>query len=251
MRLDYYQILDLAESASAAEIKSAYRQKAKCYHPDHNQGNPEAEERFKLVAEAYRTLGDVERRKDYDDWLERQKRLSQAPELAAMVHRMRVSSRHAYERRAARHGHRKKNSSVRPRLFLLRRGKTRMPLIQYLVFYAMCFCFLIPWFLSNMNRGKITPRASIQNMAEPGVSPLDEETCQRNMVEFVERIRHQADAGDKDAQTRYGILLYGGLAGLKEDRHAALEWWQKAADQGSVSAKDLLERAKSVQPPEE
>lgn len=63
---DYYEILGVAEDASAKEIKKAYRTLAQKYHPDRNAGDTEAEERFKKVQEAYDTLGDETKRKAYD-----------------------------------------------------------------------------------------------------------------------------------------------------------------------------------------
>ena len=63
---DYYQILGVRKSASADEIKKAYRNLAFKYHPDRNEGNKEAEEKFKLVTEAYEVLGDEKKRADYD-----------------------------------------------------------------------------------------------------------------------------------------------------------------------------------------
>jgi curved DNA-binding protein len=63
---DYYKILGVDKKASQDEIKKAYRKLAVKYHPDKNQGNKEAEERFKEIGEAYEVLGDVEKRKKYD-----------------------------------------------------------------------------------------------------------------------------------------------------------------------------------------
>lgn len=63
---NYYAVLEVDKGASAEEIKKAYRRLAKKYHPDVNKGDPKAEERFKLVHEAYSTLGNPELRAAYD-----------------------------------------------------------------------------------------------------------------------------------------------------------------------------------------
>src|SRR3954465_13331933 len=63
---DYYDILGVKKTASADEIKKAYRGLAKKFHPDKNKGNKDAETRFKEMSEAYAVLSDAEKREQYD-----------------------------------------------------------------------------------------------------------------------------------------------------------------------------------------
>lgn len=188
MRTDYYQLLDVEPTASAADIKSSYYRLAKKYHPDHNANSPEAEERFKLVAEAYRVLGDEDRRRDYDAWLERHNTYRSAPELADMVRRgpvnmpeelarmprrTRISVRHARERRAEREERRqerreranrttaagnRRNATwdytprLVPRIFL--RRKTSRPSVLHLVLvYGMAFFLFMPLLTRGCHSG--------------------------------------------------------------------------------------------------
>lgn len=65
---DYYEVLGVDKSASAEDIKKAYRQLAKKYHPDLNPGNKEAEEKFKEVNEAYEVLSDADKKARYDQF---------------------------------------------------------------------------------------------------------------------------------------------------------------------------------------
>ena len=65
---DYYEVLGVEKSASAEEIKKAYRKSAMKYHPDRNPGDQEAEEKFKEIGEAYEVLSDDQKRSRYDQF---------------------------------------------------------------------------------------------------------------------------------------------------------------------------------------
>ena len=64
---NYYADLGVSSSASAEDIKKAYRKLARENHPDKNPGDKAAEERFKKAAEAYDVVGDDAKRKEYDE----------------------------------------------------------------------------------------------------------------------------------------------------------------------------------------
>src|SRR3954468_13850954 len=63
---DYYAVLGVPASATQEEVKKQYRKLASKHHPDKNQNDPKAAERFKEISEAYQVLGDAEKRKQYD-----------------------------------------------------------------------------------------------------------------------------------------------------------------------------------------
>jgi molecular chaperone DnaJ len=63
---DYYAVLGVSASATQDEIKKQYRKLAAKHHPDKNQSDPKAADRFKEISEAYQVIGDVEKRKQYD-----------------------------------------------------------------------------------------------------------------------------------------------------------------------------------------
>ena len=61
-----YEILEVPETSSIDEIKKAYRRLSMMYHPDKNKNNPDATAKFQKISEAYETLGDSDKKKDYD-----------------------------------------------------------------------------------------------------------------------------------------------------------------------------------------
>lgn len=65
---DYYDLLGVTKTATADEIKKAYRQQALKFHPDRNQGDAEAEKKFKQISEAYEVLSDQKKRQMYDQY---------------------------------------------------------------------------------------------------------------------------------------------------------------------------------------
>ncbi|HAK54833.1 MAG TPA: hypothetical protein DCP38_05030, partial [Acidobacteria bacterium] len=76
---DYYQTLGIAKSASAKEIKQAYRKLARKHHPDVNPGDATSESKFKDITEAYEVLGNAETRRKYDELGANWRQYEQAP----------------------------------------------------------------------------------------------------------------------------------------------------------------------------
>ena len=66
---DYYKTLGVSKTASASDIKRAYRKLAREHHPDRHSGDKKAEDRIKEINEAYEVLGDPEKRRKYDQLL--------------------------------------------------------------------------------------------------------------------------------------------------------------------------------------
>jgi len=63
---NFYEILEIPETSSIDEIKKSYRRLSMIYHPDKNKNNPEATSKFQKISEAYETLGDIDKKREYD-----------------------------------------------------------------------------------------------------------------------------------------------------------------------------------------
>ena len=250
MRDDYYQLLEAAPSASKQELRDAYRRMAKRYHPDHNDGDPRAEEHFKLIVEAWRTLGNDEKRLDYDAWLERHRRFATMPEMAGLARhaRMTVRRERIYRRRRE---DRRSGSSYRARPFLLRRS-TKVSGLHFVILCVIAVSGMFPFFkhqFAIINRAS-TPAASDAPRLAPGESPLPPDEQKKNLENYLNRVVTAAEGGDAEAQWRYGFLLYLGGGGVQQDREAARLWWEKAAAQGDKRAQHNLLRYYSQPKPE-
>lgn len=241
MREDYYELLDMPSSADKQQLRAAYRRLAMRYHPDHAGDDPAAEERFKLIAEAWRVLGDDEKRADYDAWLDRHRRYERLPELAAMPQKhVRMSSRQGAERRRERTAAR---SVRRPRPFLLR----QVPKVGYLRYVLMCMCALLalqPFIRMYAGQGqKRTPfsEPSHNKGLPPGESPLPPEERHRQLTLYLNRLLQSAGAGDAQAQYRCGYIFYHGIEGVVEPSlESAVHWWKLSAAQGNQNALHML-----------
>jgi molecular chaperone DnaJ len=110
---DFYALLGVDKNASQQDIKRAYRELARQLHPDKNPGNLEAESRFKLVAEAYRVIGDVDLRAKYDQHVD-QKGASEknGADLFDEIFGTRSAKAHARDRRSEAQ---RSRPSTRPR----------------------------------------------------------------------------------------------------------------------------------------
>lgn len=235
-RPDYYELLDVEPTVSQAELKRAYYRQAKKFHPDLNVGDQSAEERFKMVAEAYRVLSDETERRLYDEAREREVLYADAPELASMQRRVRFSVR-----RCAR-GER----PVAPRRrFIILPNTRKMP-------RWMVWCMVLLWASALLPFAMRTGSVAV-NMGPPKEKKEKPEPADEVVRERLARMRadleQAAAAGDARSQLRLGLLLYSGSAGVPMDRPAAREMWLKAAEQGNKAAAYYLEKCDFTQPP--
>ncbi len=261
MRDDYYQLLELSPEASPRELKAAYYRLALRYHPDRNADAPAAEERFKLVAEAYRTLGVPERRREYDNWLHLHDRYRSVPELEKMSAARRVrpfhySTRRARERDERRHGRQAESPRSRRRMGgLLFRRSGKMNTWLFIGFYALVIFNLMPIFFRHMFAD---PAPAVKKGAEEAEkSEPGEAEVRRRVLAMEQDLRRRAEAGEADAQYQLGLYLFnksargrfvGDSPGVLRRaasagyRNESLQWLQRAAEQGHAGALRLLPR---------
>lgn len=238
MREDYYEILGASETANASELKAAYHRQAMRYHPDRNAGSAAAEERFKLVAEAWMVLGDAARRSEYDAWLQRHRSCPAGgrTELEGFRRSVRVSSRSGRERREERSPRRRVRGSRSVWTPPARRGL--LPMLLRLGVYAMVLSMLLPLFVAVRGSGK-RRESEEQQKVEAVQNALQLEERRR---QYGDELLEKARAGDAQAQYAYAWFLYRGGRG-EAHRSEALSWVQQAADSGLPSARRLLESA--------
>ena len=238
MREDYYEILGASETANASELKAAYHRQAMRYHPDRNAGSAAAEERFKLVGEAWMVLGDAARRSEYDAWLQRRRSCPAGgrTELEGFRRSVRVSSRSGRERREERSPRRRVRGSRSVWTPPARRGF--LPTLLRLGAYAMVLSMLLPLIVAVQSGGKRRESEEPQKVeAVQNALQLEERRRQ-----YGDELLVKARAGDAQAQYAYAWFLYRGGRG-EEHRSEALSWVQQAADNGLASARRLLESA--------
>lgn len=236
LRLDYYELLDVEPTVPQGEIKLAYYRQAKRFHPDRNAGNAAAEERFKLIAEAYRVLGDEYERRLYDEARERELRYAATPELAGLQSRPRFSVRRRHERENKRRSPRRR--------FTILPVRSKMPAWVAWVMGLFWMSALLPFVLrtGKMTFHKAAPVEKTKK-SEPAA-----EVVRERLARMRADLEQAAAAGDARAQLRMGLLLYSGSAGVQMNRPAARQWWQKAAEQGNKAALYYLEKCDFTQP---
>lgn len=256
-QVDFYELLDVPETADAQEIKLAYRRQAKKFHPDHNPGSAAAEERFKRILEAYRVLGDEESRDQYDAWLARQRLYVRAPELQGLGGRVRVSARHGRERREERREVRRRERrsagtfrgarAASKGLF----GEVKMPrmgMYVRLAFYVMGIFIIVPIMLRGVNMAVNRQSHASGQVRPPGQTDLPPEEVHARLLKRNAELLLRAEQGDTAAQFQYGWNLYHGYNDLPVNRTEARTWFERAAAAGHSQAKQILEKGDFTQP---
>ena len=238
MRPDYYELLEVPATATPAELKQAYYRQAKKYHPDLNAGNAAAEERFKLVAEAYRILGDEQERRLYDAARERNRRYADAPELAEMQRTVRFSARAA---RAGRARDERRPRAVR-RHFGLLPVRRKMPWWVSALICLFWVSALLPFVMRPVSISHSAPLPKSEKQEPP------DDLVRARLASMRADLEQAAAAGDARAQLRLGLLLYSGSAGVQKNRSAARVWWEKSAAQGNKAAAYYLQHCDFSEP---
>ncbi len=258
MRDDYYRLLEVELTATPHDIKASYRRLALRYHPDRNDGDELAEEKFKLVSEAYRTLGVPERRREYDNWLRLHNLYHDAPELAPASPGSRPAPRHVHisarrgqERREARAAGRRR--AVRRSKGTLVRHSTKVNRWLFIGFYVFIGINLLPIFVRyfrSSSPSQATPSASAKAADES--SEAEKWT---RVLDLERRLREAAAAGNAESQYQLALFLFNKSSVQREEgknpglmrraaaqaiRHESLEWLDKAAAQGHVGAGRML-----------
>lgn len=241
-RPDYYELLEVPATATPAELKQAYYRQAKKYHPDLNAGNSSAEERFKLVAEAYRILGDDRERRLYDEARERNLRYADAPELAEMQRTVRFSVRASARARRVRDESRPR--AVRRRFGLLPQRR-KMPWWVSVLIGLFWVSALLPFVMRPVSISQPPPPPRPEKQDPP------DDVVRARLATMRAGLEQSAAAGDARAQLRLGLLLYSGSAGVQKNRTAARAWWEKSAAQGNKAAAYYLQNCDFTQPPAE
>ena len=227
---DYYELLEVDADISPAALKLAYYRQAKKYHPDLNPGDEVAENRFKLIAEAYRVLSDERERRLYDEARERRLRYADAPELAEMVRKVRFSVR--------RSGRQESTRPAARRRFILLPSRRKMPWWVMFLMGLFWVSALLPFI---MRTGSVT--RNYKTIAEKKEKPEPAAALVRErLLNLREKMEKAAADGDARAQLHLGLMLYNGNAGMEIDREAAKIWWTKAAEQGNKTAAFYLEK---------
>lgn len=238
MREDYYEILGASETSNASQLKAAYHRQAMRFHPDRNAGSAAAEERFKLVGEAWRVLGDAEKRAEYDAWLQRRRSCPAVgrSELEGFRRSVRVSSRSGRERREERSSRRRVRGSRSVWTPPSRRAS--WPLLIRAGLYLMVLSLVLPLFVAV--RASSSSRKSEAEQQQKQEAVQHALQLEERRIQYGNELLEKARAGDAQAQYAYAWFLYRGGRG-EEQRSEALSWVEQAAAAGLPSAQRLME----------